>query len=82
VHPDSVRTVSGCMAYAARGTGANVPRTSVNLLVPVLGFLKPDTSCIVLTLLKAVIQDAVIGGEINARTGMTMGLAYGSGFKA
>jgi hypothetical protein len=59
VDPDPVGFVTRCMAYLAGRQGANVPETSIGLPVPVPGFVKPDTFCIVSTLPYAVVQHRV-----------------------
>jgi len=59
VDPDPVRFVTRCMTYLAGRQGANVPETSIGLSVPVSGFVKPDTFCIVTTLPYAVIHRRV-----------------------
>ena len=58
VDPDPIRFVSGCMAHIAGRQVANVPEASIGLLMPMSGFAKPDTFCIVLSLSNAMVQDA------------------------
>jgi hypothetical protein len=59
VNPDPIGFVGGCVAYLAGGEGTNVPKSPIGLLMPVSGFLEPDTFCIVLTLPNAVIEGRV-----------------------
>ena len=56
VGPDSVRLVSGCMTHICMRIDKDVPRALVDLMVPALGFMDPDTVCTVLGLSSVVIQ--------------------------
>ena len=82
VDPYPVRFVSGCVTYIARRQGANVSEAAVGLSMPVSGFMKADTLCIVKTLPNALIQATFAGNEINVRIEITMSFTYGSGFMA
>ena len=82
MNPNPVCFIGGCVAHIAGSEGTNVPKSPIGLLMPVSGFLKPDTFCIVLTLPNAVIEGTVVGGEVNVRVKVIESPAYGSGFAA
>lgn len=65
VEPDPVRFVSGSMSHFAGRQHANVPETSIGLSMPVPGFIKPGTFCIVSTLPDAAIHDAGVGVSLT-----------------
>ena len=70
------------MAYIARRHDTNVSEAPVGLPMPVSGFMKSDTLCIVQTLSNAVIQGTFMETKVNVRTKTTTSLTYGSGFTA
>ena len=82
VDPDPVRFVSGRVTDIAGRHVANVSESTVGLSMPVSGFTKPNTFCIVLTLPNTVIQDSVTDNEVNVKIVVTTNLTYGSGFIA
>jgi hypothetical protein len=82
VDPDPVGFVSGRVTHLVGRQGANVSKASVGLTMPVTGFMKPDTFCIVSTLPDPVIEHTFMGGDVNVSVGITMSITHGSGFKA
>lgn len=74
--PDTISLVGGRVANFAGSQGTNVPEASVGLVMPMFGFLRRGTFCIVLTLPNTVVQGTVMGGEIHIRGGIAASLAY------